>query len=70
MIGAKGLKVTGAAGPNFLAPAGTEPGHTHVLCSLLGAQLPGDVSSMAELVIRCHKGDLVLALELAANLLM
>ena len=38
------------------------------LWSLSGAQHPGDVAAMASLVVRCHKRDFALALELAADL--
>jgi hypothetical protein len=36
----------------------------------LGAQPPGDVAAVADLVIRCHKRDVKLALELAEDLMM
>jgi hypothetical protein len=41
-----------------------------VLRGLLGAQPPGDVAAVADLVIRCHKRDVTLALELAEDLTM
>ncbi len=39
-----------------------------MLWSLSGAQHPGDVAAEANIVIRCHKRDLALALVLAADL--
>ena len=33
-----------------------------------GAQRPGDVAAVADLMIRCHERDLALPLELAADL--
>ena len=37
---------------------------------LFGAQRPGDVAAVADLMIRCHKNDLPLPLKLAADLTM
>jgi hypothetical protein len=68
--GVKGLAVTGAAGCDFHDQAGADPGLADVLWSLLGTQRPGGVAAVANLVIRCHKRDLALALELAADLAM
>ena len=68
MGGAKGLAVTGAAGRYFHDPAGADPDLSDVLWSLFGAQRPGDVAVVANLVIRCHKRDLALALELRSEL--
>ena len=39
-----------------------------MLWSLFGAQRPGDVAAVADLVIACYKRDLALSLELAADL--
>jgi hypothetical protein len=39
-----------------------------VIWSLFGAQHPGDVAAVANLVIRCHERDFALAVELAADL--
>jgi len=66
--GVKRLAVTGAAGCDSHDPAGADPGLADVLWSLLGAQRPGDIAAMANLVIRCHERDSALALELAADL--
>ena len=41
-----------------------------MLKGLTGAQTPGDVAAMADLVIRCQKRDLAFSLELAADLAM
>jgi hypothetical protein len=64
----KRLAVTGAAGRDFHDPAGADPGLADVLWSLFSAQRPGDVAAVADLMIRCGKRDLALALELAADL--
>ena len=66
----KGLAVSGAAGRDFHDPAGADPGLTDVLWSLFGAQRPGDVAAVADLVIRCHKRDVPLSLELRSDLTM
>ena len=44
-----------ASGRDFHDPAGADLGLTDVLWSLFGAQRPGDVAAVADLVIRCHK---------------
>ena len=66
------FSVTGAIGRDFHDRAGADPGRTDVLWSLYryaeacgyGAQRPGDVATVADLVIRCHKRDVPLSLEL------
>ncbi len=68
--GVKGLAVPGAAGRDFHDPAVADPGLADVLWRLLGAQRPGDIAAVADLVIRCHERDFALALELAADLTM
>ena len=70
MTGLKGLAVAAAAGRDFHDPAGADPGLSDVLWSLLGAQRPGDVAAVANLVIPCPKRDLALALELRSDLTM
>ena len=70
MLRLKGLAVAAAAGCDFHDPAGADPGLSDVLWSLFGAQPPGDVAAVADLVIRCHKRDVTLALELAEDLTM
>ncbi len=69
-VGPRQLAVTPAAGCDFHDPAGADPGLSNVLWSLFGAQPPGDVAAVAHLVIRCHKRDVTLALELAEDLTM
>ena len=66
--GAKRLAVTGAAGRDFHDPAGADPGLSDVLWSLFGAQRPGDVTAVANLVIGCHERDMPLSLELRSDL--
>ena len=66
----KGLAVTGAAGRDFHDPAGADPGLPDVLRRLLGPQRPGDVATVADLVIRCHKWDHALSLKLATDLVV
>jgi len=66
--GLKGLAVAPASGRDFHDPAGAGPGLADVLRGLFGPQRPGDVATMADLVIRCHERDLALSLKLAADL--
>ena len=61
---------SGAAGAHLHDPAGAAPCLADVLWSLFCPQSPGDVSAVADFVIRCHKRDLALSLELAADLTM
>ena len=64
----KRLAITDAIGGHLHDPAGADPGLTDVLWGLFGAQGPGDVAAVADLVIRCQERDLALSLELAADL--
>ena len=66
----KGLAVTGAVGGHLHDPAGADPGLANVLRCLFRPQYPGDVATVADLVIRCHKRDVTLSLELALDLAM
>ena len=66
----KGLAITGAAGRHFHDPAGADPCLSDVPRGLLGAQRPGDVASVANLMILCHKRDVPLSLELRSDLTM
>jgi hypothetical protein len=66
--GLKRLAVTGADGRDFHDPAGADPGLADVLWSLFGAQHPGDVAAVANLVICRHKRDVPLSLELRSDL--
>jgi len=68
MGGAKGFTVAPAVGRDFHKPAGADPGLPDVLRRLFGPQGPGDVATVADLVIRCHERDLALSLDLAADL--
>jgi hypothetical protein len=66
--GLKGLAVSGAGGGHLHDPAGAGPGLADVLRGLFGAQRPGDVPTVADLVIPCYERDLALSLKLAADL--
>ena len=54
----KGLAVAAAAGHHLHDPTGAGPGLPDVIRRLFGPQRPGDVATMADLVIRCHRGIL------------
>ena len=64
------LAVTATGGAHLHNPAGAAPCLADVLWSFFCSQSPGDVSAVADLVFRCHKRDLALSLELAADLTM
>lgn len=64
----KWLAVSAAPGGYLHDPAGPDPGLANVLRCLFRTQHPGDVAAVADLVNRCHKKDLALALKLAADL--
>ena len=64
----QGLAVALAGGRHLHDPAGADPGLGGVRRCLFGTQGPGDGAAMADLVIRCHEGDLALSLDLAADL--
>ncbi len=66
----KRLSVASAGCLHLHDPAGAGPGLTDVLRDLFGPQNPGDLATMADLVIRYHKRDLAFPLELAADLAM
>ena len=68
--GLKWLAITTAGGHHLHDPAGTDPGLANVLWCLFRPQRPGDVAAMADFVIRYHKRDVPLALELALDLAM
>jgi len=65
VLGLERLAVSGAGSPHDPA---SDPGLPDVLRGLFGAQRPGDVASVADLMIRCHERDLALSLELALDL--
>jgi hypothetical protein len=64
----KGPAVAAAGGRDFHDPAGAGPGLADVLRGLFGPQRPGDVATVAALVIHCHEGDLALSKELIDDL--
>jgi len=66
--GLKRLAVAGADGKHLHDPAGADPCLADVFRCLLGAQRPGDVATVADLVSPCYERDLALALELAVDL--
>ena len=68
MPGLERLAVTAAAGDQFNHPGRPWPVHLDVLRCLLGPQRPGDVTAVADLVMRCSKRDLALSLELGIDL--
>ena len=66
----KWLAITDAIGGHFHDPAGANAGLANVLRCLFRPQYPGDVATVADLVIHCHKRDVTLSLELALDLAM
>jgi len=64
----KGLAVAPAGGRDFHDPAGADPGLPDVLRRLFGPQGPGDVATVADLVIACQERNLALSLKLAVDL--
>jgi len=62
MGGLKGLAVPAAGGRDLHDPAAADPGLPDVLRRLFGPQRQGDVATVADLMIRCHGGDLALSL--------
>ncbi len=68
MGGLKRLAVAGADRKHLHDPAGADPCLADVFRCLLGAQRPGDVATVADLVSPCYERDLALALELAVDL--
>ena len=68
MPGFERLAVTAAAGQQLNDPGATRPVGFDVLRCLLGPQRPGDLAAVADLVMRCSKGDLALPLELGVDL--
>ena len=66
--GLKRPALAAAGGRHLHDPAGADPGLCDVIWGCFGAQRPGDVPAVADLMIRCHERDLALPLELAADL--
>ena len=62
------LAVTGARGDHFRNPAGAMPDGLDVLRRFFRSEIPGDVSPMADLVIRCHERDVSLSKQLTGDL--
>ena len=62
--------VSGADSGHLHNSAGANPALADVLQCLLCPQRPGDAATMADLLIRCHKWDRALSLELAGDLAM
>jgi len=70
VCGLERLTGASAAGRHLHDPAGANPGLGDELRGRFGAQRPGVVTAVADLVIRCHKRDPALSLELALDLAM
>lgn len=68
MASLKRFAVAPADGMQLHNPAGAVPDLTDVFRCRFGPQLPGDIATVTDLMIRCDKRDLALALELAADL--
>jgi hypothetical protein len=68
VAGTKELAVAAAGGSVLHDPAGSDAVLDDLLWGGFGAEHLGDSAAMAALVIHCHKGDLVLSLELTADL--
>ena len=68
MPGFDRLTATTAADQQLYDPGATRPVHLVVLWFLLGSHRQGDLTAVAELVMRCSKRDLALPLELSADL--
>ena len=66
--GLKWLADTSAGDRHLHDPAGADPSLADVLRCRLYPQHPGDVTTMADLVIGCRDRDLPLSLELATDL--
>ena len=64
------LALTDPGGTHLDDPAGAAPFRSDVFWCLFSSQRPGDVPTVADLVILCQVWDLALPLELAANLTM
>ncbi len=70
MGGEKGLAVAPTRGRDFHDPAGADPILPDVLRGFFRPQVPGDVTAMTNLAIRCLKRDVTLSLELRSDLAM
>jgi hypothetical protein len=70
VFGLEGLAVAATCCHDFNDPARADPLLADVVWRLFGLQGPGDVSAMADLVIRCQERDLTFAFELTLDLAM
>ena len=70
VLGLNRSSVSGADSGHLHNSAGANPALADVLQCLLCPQRPGDAATMADLLIRCHKWDRALSLELAGDLAM
>ena len=70
VFGLEWLAVAAACCHDFNDPARAEPLLADVVWRLFGSQRPGDVSTMADLVIRCQERDLAFSFELTQDLAM
>ena len=68
VFGLEWLAVAAACCHDFNDPARAEPLLADVVWRLFGSQRPGDVSTMADLVIRCQERDLAFSFELTQDL--
>ena len=66
----EGLAVAGPDCGHLHNPTGAAPGLTDVLRCRFGAERPGDVAAVADLMIRCHQRDVAFPLKLASDLAM
>ena len=68
MRGLERLAVAGAGRDHFRDPAGTVPVLLDERRCFLGSQIPGDVTAMSNLVIRCLERDVAFAEQLVGDL--
>jgi len=68
VCGLERLALAGADGDHLNDPAAAGPLHLDVIRSLLGAQGPGDVTAVADLMIHCSERDASLPEQLAGDL--
>jgi len=62
------LAITATAGQQLHDPGAPRPVRLDVLRRLFGPHRPGDLTAVADLVMRCGERDLTLSLELSADL--
>ena len=66
--GPERLAIAGACRDHFRDPAGALPVGLDVIRRFLCTQIPGDIASVADLVIACYERDLALSSQLAGDL--